>query len=289
MKKILVIVVVLVLVAVVAYGIFYVMTHDFGTRNVVDKENSELNNNQIEVTKDDKISLISTRQDDGNFVQKYKIIINGIEKELELTFIYDDDKDELTQSLSASFKDNLLFYYWESYGVDGEINEDIYKNGEPYDTNMINNNFNESNFSFIKGEDDKNYLIIVSSIGESVAGREEKLFVLDENFDFVNNNLVDYAGNAETDGMTIMSTYTSYVLDNNAYPWYTDNFKICGNLTECYINVKIDSHKIYYLVPVYENNKLINLQERVYTINDAKFEYEVLNDFAIKNVYGQSN
>lgn len=98
-----------------------------------------------------------------------------------------------------------------------------------------------------------------------------------------------------------MSTYTSYTLEDEEKPWYTDDFNACSSPSNCYINVKVEDNKIYYLVPVLidvaeeENSDEEDaeevmtygeLEERVYTIRDSKLEYEVVKRYTIIGVSG---
>ena len=171
---------------------------------------------------------------------------------------------------------------------------------------MITSSFNENNFSFISGRDGESYLLIHTNIYSDLAGEEDKLFILNENLEFIDNDLVDYAGSSETQGMTIMSTYTGYILEGDEYPWYTDNFNACSAPSNCYIDIKIEDNKIYYLVPVLkevtsdeeetddettEEDKVTEygeLEERVYTIRDGKLEYEVVKRYKIVGITGQT-
>ena len=100
-----------------------------------------------------------------------------------------------------------------------------------------------------------------------------------------------------------MSTYTSYTLEDEEKPWYMDDFNACSSPSNCYINVKVEDNKIYYLVPVLidvaeeeeENSDEEDveevmtygeLEERVYTIRDSKLEYEVVKRYTIIGVSG---
>lgn len=286
MKKVLVIIIVLLSLGVIGYGIYYVATHDFSVnRNSDEKKNVELNEGMIEVNKEDSIKLIDTKEVNGSFIQEYEIIINGITKRLEIEFLYRDNSDLMLQSLTGEFSGSTLYAYYEYYGLEGEVNEAVYQDGHPYDINMINSSFNEENFDFIKGEDEKSYLVIHTNIYSDGSGEEDKLYILNETLEFVSNDLVDYEGNSDTLGFTIMSTYTSYTLDE--YPWYSDTFNACSVPANCYINVKIEDNKIYYLVPVLSDKKTDNvLEERVYTISDSKLEYEVIKRYNIIEIKG---
>lgn len=293
MKKVLIVLIVLLSFGVIGFGIYYASTHDFRTATNNDKkENVELNQNRIDVKKDDSVTLVKTEEIDGSFVQTYDIVINGIERMLEVEFLSRDSQGLKEQSLTGQFNGVTLYAYYETYEEEATT----------YDVNMLSNGFNENNFSFISGHDGESYLLIHTNIYPDGAGEEDKLFILDENLEFVANDLVDYSGSSDAKGMTIMSTYTGYTLEDDEYPWYTDNFNVCTTPSNCYINVKIEDNKIYYLVPVLnevsedkneddeENNNEATdygeLEERVYTIDDGSLSYEVIKRYTIIGVSG---
>ena len=183
-----------------------------------------------------------------------------------------------------------LYAYYEKYDKEATV----------YDASMIDRSFNENNFSFIKGSDGESYLLIHTNIYDDGSGEEDKLYILNDTLEFVSNDLVDY-GTSSSVGMSIMSTYTSYTLEDEEKPWYTDDFNACSSPSNCYINVKVEANKIYYLVPVLidvaeeENSDEEDveevmtygeLEERVYTVSDNRLEYEVVKRYKITSVSG---
>ena len=290
MKKVLIVIVVLLSLGVIAFGIFYASTHDFKVdKKEKETENVELNKDSIEVDSKDSITLVNTEVVDESFVQTYDIMINGKERTLEVEFLYRNYEDTKEQSLTGDYSGATLYAYHETYEDEPTV----------YDVNMITSSFNENNFSFISGRDGESYLLIHTNIYSDLAGEEDKLFILNENLEFIDNDLVDYAGSSETQGMTIMSTYTGYTLENNESPWYSDDFNACQTPSNCYIDVKIEDNKIYYLVPVLkeideeaeEEEEEIQdygeLEERVYTIRDSELSYEVIKRYKITHIAGQ--
>ena len=254
--------------------------------------NVELNEGIVEVNEDNSVNLISTEEIYGSFVQTYQVIINGLEKTLEIEFLYRDNTSLNQQSLTGEYSGATLYAYYEDYETEAS----------GFDENMIASSFNENNFSFISGVNGESYLVIHTNIYDDGAGEEDKLYILNDDLAFISNDLIDYEGSSDTQGMTIMSTYTEYTLENNEYPWYTDSFNACTTPSHCYINVKIEDNHIYYLVPVLkpidedideddeENNteEVIygELEERIYTINGGKLEYEVVQRYKIIDVKG---
>lgn len=294
MKKVLIIIVVLLALGVIGYGIFYVATHDFGDVKRESKNtNVELNQNDIEAPEKDTVTLVDTKEIDGAFIQEYSIVMNGQEKTLEVQFLNRNNEDIKEQSLTGEFSGVTLYAYYEEYDEDATV----------YVASMIDRSFNENNFNFIKGSDGDSYLLIHTNIYDDGTGEEDKLYILNENLEFVSNDLVDYGTNSSV-GMSIMSTYTSYTLEEEESPWYTDDFNACSSPSNCYINVKILDNKIYYLVPVLDEVKedieeentseeeteeiktYGELEERVYTVSDNKLEYEVVKRYTIIGVSG---
>mgnify|MGYP001851890819 FL=1 len=291
MKKVLIIIVVLLALGVIGYGIFYVATHDFGDAKRESKNtNVELNQNDIEAPEKDTVTLVDTKEIDGAFIQEYSFVMNSQEKTLEVQFLNRNNEDIKEQSLTGEFSGVTLYAYYEEYDEDVTV----------YDASMIDRSFNENNFSFIKGSDGESYLLIHTNIYDDGSGEEDKLYILNDTLEFVSNDLVDY-GTSSSVGMSIMSTYTSYTLEDEEKPWYTDDFNACSSPSNCYINVKVEDNKIYYLVPVLidvaeeENSDEEDaeevmtygeLEERVYTIRDSKLEYEVVKRYTIIGVSG---
>ena len=289
MKKVLIIIVVLLSFGVIGFGIYYVSTHDFSIdRKGNTPENVELNDGSLEVKDDDRVTLVSTEEIDNSFVQTYQIVINGEERTLEVEFLYRNNEDAQEQSLTGEYSGATLYVYYEKYDEDAS----------GYDANMIDSSFNENNFHFISGQNGESYLLIHTNIYDDGAGEEDKLYILNDNLEFIDNDLVDYTGSSETQGMSIMSTYTSYTLENDEYPWYEDSFNVCSTPSNCYINVKIEDNKIYYLVPVLneindenleeseEPTNYGSLEERVYTIRDGVLSYEVIKRYTITGISG---
>ena len=295
MKKVLLILLILLSLGVIAFGIFYASTHDFSKKREEEKkENIELNDTVLEVAKENSIKLVETKKIDESFVQVYNIVINNKERVFEIEFLYRNQEDLKELSLLGDYNGATLYAYYEKYKDEATI-----------DVNMITSSFNENNFSFISGRDGESYLLIHTNIYSDGTGEEDKLFILNENLEFVDNDLVDYAGSSDTHGMTIMSTYTGYILEGDEYPWYTDNFNACTTPSNCYIDIKIEDNKIYYLTPVLKEVSSLEeekddeaeedevteygeLEERVYTIHDGNLEYEVIKRYKIVGITGQT-
>lgn len=295
MKKVLIILLILLSLGVIAFGIFYASTHDFSKKREEEKkENIELNDTVLEVAKENSIKLVETKKIDESFVQVYNIVINNKERVFEVEFLYRNQEDLKELSLLGDYNGATLYAYYEKYKDEATV-----------DVNMITSSFNENNFSFISGRDGESYLLIHTNIYSDETGEEDKLFILNENLEFVDNDLVDYAGSSDTHGMTIMSTYTGYILEGDEYPWYTDNFNACTTPSNCYIDIKIEDNKIYYLTPVLKEVSSLEeekddeaeedevteygeLEERVYTIHDGNLEYEVIKRYKIVGITGQT-
>lgn len=295
MKKVLIILLILLSLGVIAFGIFYASTHDFRKKREEEKkENIELNDTVLEVAKENSIKLVETKKIDESFVQVYNIVINNKERVFEVEFLYRNQEDLKELSLLGDYNGATLYAYYEKYKDEATV-----------DVNMITSSFNENNFSFISGGDGESYLLIHTNIYSDGTGEEDKLFILNENLEFVDNDLVDYAGSSDTHGMTIMSTYTGYILEGDEYPWYTDNFNACTTPSNCYIDIKIEDNKIYYLTPVLKEVSSLEeekddeaeedevteygeLEERVYTIHDGNLEYEVIKRYKIVGITGQT-
>ena len=115
MKKVVIIIVVLLSFGVIGFGILYVSTHDFNVeRDSEQPENVELNDGSLEAEVKDQVTLEETKEIDGSFVQTYQIVNNGLEKTLEVEFLYRDNTDTNEQSLTGDYNGASLYSYYET-------------------------------------------------------------------------------------------------------------------------------------------------------------------------------
>lgn len=99
--------------------------------------------------------------------------------------------------------------------------------------------------------------------------------------------------NGKTNIMKINYTYKYNweTLEHNIVgnPWYDNEYSYCQVYTQdiipCHTMFKIKDNKIYYLKSKlkenYSQNDYGTLEERVYTINNDKLEYKVINKYKI--------
>ncbi len=142
---------------------------------------------------------------------------------------------------------------------------------------------NEDNFKIIKGTDNKNYIIIVHDNYNNafVSGTSNEMLVLNDELELVSKEFMieslspDYA------------THNGFILDD-----YIGNIPCKVEGKEFYKNnkyVKIENNEIHFLFPKMDNNSSLPeyLEERVYTINNNKLEYKVINTYKVVDVCQQ--
>ena len=118
------------------------------------------------------------------------------------------------------------------------------------------------------------------------------LYVFNDQLNIVNDGIESpnwYEGDTG-DGFVLSSFVNIPILENEQDIWYDDTYGINNDN----IYVKIENNKIYYLTPnvsyedyegsIYNEVNGVELEERVYTINNNKLTYEVINIYKIKEI-----
>jgi len=276
-EKYIYIVIIVILLGVIIGGGAYFLTRDNNKAEVQNNNNGKDNN---PVVINDEVKLINTREESNKIIQEYEIIINGKKKKEEI--IYELKKDEIEYSITGYFNGTEIYKKWNY------INDGVLANPNEYDeeasVSTINNNFSEKNFSFIKGNDNKNYLVIKTyeDNGEAYGGPSYILF----NDDL--QSIIDSNQNVKNNRFAILEGSQELYFENNLKPWYKNN-EVCKMYNEdenCQIRAKIEDNKIYYLHynQVCEENDYGTVEERIYTINNGELDYEVINNYKVTEI-----
>ncbi len=244
------------------------------------KNNNVKNNNHSENNKtpdkdnstklEDSIKFVSTKTNNDEVIKSFKIVLNGKESNINVKFI--KEKFEGEQFIRASFKEKEIY----------AISNNYYEDSEQFQVNKVAQDFDESKFRIIRGIEGKNYLIVLANVNTS-----NYFYVFNDNMELVPSNIKPNCG---PDGsFPLMITISHYDLKDNKKPWYKDSFDFCTD-ENCEIRSKIENNMIYTLVSdIHENikeNDIGTLEERVYTINNNKLEYKVINNYKIVNGAG---
>lgn len=256
-----------------------------------EEENNKNQEDNNKVVLEDGVKLLTTEWINDIIgykvaIQKYQIILNGNEKIIEVAFTYNRVYDfNGYQEVKGTINNYTVSYFFDpdlDYSVDELLSADrLYKE------------FSEKNFKIIKGTDNKNYLAIISNTKQGPETyNDTAVYIYNDNLELLTKDLSSYYSNTlKVNYMTIQSGATSYKLDDET-KWYQDNFKLCKNAQYewCNIGIKFENDSIYYLYPKPNFNSASNygyMEERVYTINNNKLEYKVLNKYQIIDIAGQ--
>ena len=248
----------------------------FIMRNQTENKNTNINENNSEPDNinPDSIKLTNTSIANNDIIENYDIIINGKQKKLTATFSWIDyagaDYDNHAYTLKGKFNDQEFL----DLNFSDEVNL--------FNIHNIKNLLNTSNFQFLKGSDNKNYLLIAFNISSDLNSSFGNLYIFNDDLKLI-------------DEMIIKDNHVGWELENNTYPYYEDNLGMCDNFdlynNMCNIKVKIANNQIYYLqdqINSDTNTSIGYVEERVYTINNNKLSYEVINTYKIsKSIYGQ--
>ena len=256
MKNKVLIGIIIVLVGVlVAEGIYLFTRKEEKKENNInipkeEEEDSESNDNE---TSEDYVKLVNTREEDNQVIQEYEMVLNGEYQEFDITF--EINVGEGYWDIDSTLGDSYLFSVW-------------------YDTDPLNNYvdfiaqyFNENNFIIFPGIDGVNYLIIQGYAFPPAGGVGIDYNIFNQNWDYIGNLAVIYQGQG-------------VVLEDESV-WYLDNLNIDTVQDYNKIRSKIEGDKIYNLYYTCDY-----MEERVYTINNNKLEYEVINQYKILEASG---
>lgn len=279
-EKYIYIILAVILVGILFAGTTYILIKSKDNKTEIKENNNKPNNNE-EPTKKDGVKLLKTYNLNDKIIEEFEITLNGKTKIMNVNFII-PDKEVEDSTIEGTFND--IYFYGKAFSKE-EVKEN-------FNISFIKNIFNENNFEFIKGTDNKSYLLV---IGTSY-WNEKELYVLNDDFVDISKNIRDTA-DAEVSGytgfnITYFNNHVNNIEDNNR--WYKNTFKIKiedfmeevkGN-----IHIKIEDNKIYFLNPIFEYVNASNLgylEERVYTINNNKLSYKVINKYQITEISNQ--
>ncbi len=267
MKNKVLIGIIIILVGVIAFEGVYIFTNqneeepDKSYINIP-KEEEEENESNNDETSEDYVKLVNTREDDNQVIQEYEMVLNGEYQEFIVEFSYEQEANHANSSdtvnyLNGKLKDNIVY---------SEIR------GETLAISYINSMFSSQNFTIIKGED-KNYLAVATFIGEDY-GDFMYYQIYNDSFDYIGSTSL-YVGNQSIENDLGFDCYQSIFTD--IYYLSEDYYSVRG---------KIENNHIYALVYVCDEVYYGILEERVYTINHDKLEYEVINTYTDLKVAG---
>jgi len=268
MKKFIPYLIISFFIVIISFGLIVIFTGEEGRDSKILKEPT------------DNIKLISTSYNNNVIIEKYLLVLNDKEMDIEVKFNYEVNNNV---GVIKGYINNNQVYSLEKK-VTASNRDKI------FNTSFIEEAFNTGNFKLIEGSD-KNYLAVITNNNALYYNKDvDYLYIFTENLDLINNGIYSSAG-CVAKGMTIQSGITEYSLENNAMPWYDDAFGACLNEENCHVSVRVKDSNIYYLMPVkiYNENreKYENfLEERLYKIKDNKLEYKVLKRYKVASSSG---
>ena len=200
----------------------------------------------------------------------------------ENTFVYTADAHAITGVFNN--KDIIKNYYVNtSYQVNtfGE-----YTKENTFNVSSINQLFNEDNFIIIKGTDNKSYLLVQTINNMADNFNTSNLYVYNDELELISENLITEEESPD------YSSHDGFIIDNfignipcdyvGNSPLYERTFKVVDNANEIDKQyTKIENNQIYFLFPKINDGIL---EERVYTINNNKLEYTIINTYKFNSV-----
>lgn len=293
MKKYIPYIIITILLIVIAIGATYIIMDHKKDNNVTENNNQENNtqNNPSnktdkneETKKEDKVAFKSIKEIDNTIVEEFEITLNGKTKSFKIKYILEEEK-ELGNNyvlITGTFNNDKI-YYSENDSHSFKLNE-------------IKEKINEDNFKFIKGSDNKSYLLVQTSYDGMDVFDTSELYVYNDELELISKNLLgDKSPDYDIHHGFIIDSFSGNIpcgFENNSNPLYSRTFKnvnldVDGHTYDKQY-IKIEDNKIYYQVPQIDPNDFTGyIEERVYTINNNKFEYKVIKTIKITEVCQQ--
>lgn len=228
---------------------------------------------------------MKTDRDKEKIIAEFNVKLNG--KLKEFTVEYEVLQDEYYASIRGKMtgiKEKISFD-----SVEDDIDKFVADN---FKEKKISAMMGVDDFHIIKGEDNKDYLLVTVRTNHFISGKTDYLYVFNDELELVTGD-IDYNGCSNDEAFTIRIESSGHKSDEEpGKSGYKDENDTLGykNLKEdYYLNLKIEDNKIYYLKAKQKlagENDYGTLEERVYTIKNNKLEYTVKNTFKITWVAG---
>lgn len=262
------------------------------TDNKPTLDNNQDNNQPSKPSTDNKlqdgIKLIKTADSNNKILQEYEVILNGKKSTINIVYTYKytpaNEYEDAYEEVSGTLNGKEVYYKFN-------LAQNSSNKNQIFNSNFIASAFNTKNFKIVKGEDNKNYLTVASNKTAGLyIGNSNVLYIYNDKIEQIVKDIPRY-GYGKDDFMTIKGGPTGFELEDDS-KWYSDTFNVCSTSEDwCHIGVKIEADKIYNLVPILNSNftegNMGKMEERVYTINNDKLQYKVLNSYKIVNGAGQ--
>lgn len=280
--------VILSFVALIAIGsiAYVVLSDNIDDKPLVDDNNEDKN---IDADKDkeppkvkkDSISLKSTKKSGDKIINTYALVMNNKEKTFEVEFSYESHEDY--SSISGKGLDIVLYNLGSEDNIESNFTE-----------SNIKKLIDEEKFKFIKGKDGKTYLGVIAGNDSFVSGYTSMLYIFNDELEMLTGDL-DNLGCGNKNFFTINTLTTGYMGSKEpGKSGYDDSLGVCQNgEANCHVNVKIEDDKIYVLYAkdinaLSDDGVYGTLEERIYTINNNKFNYKVNSTDTITDLAGQA-
>lgn len=245
----------------------------------------------------DGVKLKDVKNVEDKILQTFEVSLNGKIKEFNIVYSYQTgpvgNRNACYDLVIGEANGVELYNHSSEYEADTfkicGINES--KKSENFTISKIEEAFDTKQFEIIKGTDNKNYLIVYNVVDYPVYGHRARVY--NEDLELISNNAIkDSYGEEEQksyfttdykyDGKIFAADMYSYAIDKKDISWFNDSK--CSN--NCEATFKVEDNKIYYL-SLNLTNKIGEqsgyIEERIYTINNNKLEYETLNKYNVSS------
>ncbi len=278
---------IIILVGIVCTGVTYIAMNE--ENNAVTKENMEKekdNEKENSSQLPNSVKFKEMKTVGNTIVGYFDMVLNNKKTVFKIEYTseaYQDSFVIIKGKLSNS-KEAILIDIAELIN-----NQDMNKS---FNENDLKAKITENNFQFIKGEDNKDYMLVMIEAENFSGNPSAYLYAYNDNLELITGDIgnINCGSNKESEAMDIINGETSIeIAEESLKNGYKNNFKFTKEHNNN-VNVIIEGNKIYYLkanlVDNNEDNSFGTLEERIYTLKNSKWIYEVKRRFKIVNVAG---
>lgn len=276
-----------ILAALTVGGAYMFMSGKIDVDDVFDKKE------QVDTNDKGEVKFLNSKRDGAVITQTYKANINAKEISIDVIYTYENiplSEEEKVQEgfsreerITGKLGDIVLF---ESF----ERTNNTSQRAQSFDTQKIDKEYNLNYFKVIRGTDGKDYLAIATHIHDGAhQSNVNYLYVFDDEMKVISNVFDDkLTCSKEKTTFMIHPGSVGIVVSDDA--WYENQFKY-DNSGRLFTSLRVEDNKIYYLlhnVAISSSGEFGTLEERIYTINANKLEYETVRSYKATSIFGQT-
>lgn len=225
----------------------------------VDKRKDKEEKEFVLSAKKKPVVLKSTKAIGALIIQTYEFTLNG-------------DVKSFTIEYTKSEQFEYTYIKGQSYDGIELVNLTMNTKGNYFTTEYIDRVYGTKYMEVIRGEDGKEYLVVMSHVSLMSTTNKIKYYIFDQNGKCINRD----------EEITVAVLGQNLKISDEENMWYKNDLIS----TEVQSRAKIEDNKIHVLKHVHEGDCLGKIEERIYTIVDGSLKYTTKKNFEVAELNG---